>query len=149
LVLTFAACRAAAWARRDELAVMRLVGAPRWLVRAPFVAEGAISGLIGAVFASGGIALVVRWVERRVDSGGAVALLQYFDVGSGQVRSTMLQLLALGALLGTLGSALAVRRHVSDDDAAVSLRSRAGRAAAALRDVVGLAASFAARTRRT
>src|SRR4029077_6159233 len=47
--VTMNSIKAAIHSRRDEIAIMQLVGAPRWMVRGPFVVEGAITGsLAGA-----------------------------------------------------------------------------------------------------
>lgn len=117
LVLTYAACRAAAWARRDELAVMRLVGAPRWLVRAPFVVEGALSGLAGALGAAAAVWALSRWVSGRLEGGSGAGILQYFSVDGADVRRVLGLLVVLGAVLGTVGAATAVWRYVTDGDA--------------------------------
>ena len=50
VTVTMNSIRAAIHSRRDEVTIMQLVGAPRWMVRGPFVVEGAITGaLSGAV----------------------------------------------------------------------------------------------------
>src|SRR5438270_1265059 len=50
VTVTANSIRAAILARHDEVTIMQLVGAPRWMVRGPFVVEGAITGaLAGAV----------------------------------------------------------------------------------------------------
>src|SRR5580700_2954907 len=49
VTVTINSIRAAIHSRRDEVSIMQLVGAPRWMVRGPFVVEGAITGgLAGA-----------------------------------------------------------------------------------------------------
>lgn len=45
----------AAFARRDEMSIMRMVGASRWFTQAPFAVEAMISTLIGAVLAVAGL----------------------------------------------------------------------------------------------
>jgi len=50
VTVTVNSIRAAIHSRRDEVSIMQLVGAPRWMVRGPFVVEGAITGgIAGAV----------------------------------------------------------------------------------------------------
>jgi hypothetical protein len=46
VTVTMNSVRAAIHSRRDEVTIMQLVGAPRWMVRGPFVVEGAITGAI-------------------------------------------------------------------------------------------------------
>lgn len=45
----------AAFSRREEMSIMRMVGASRWFTQAPFVLEAIIATLVGAVFAIGGL----------------------------------------------------------------------------------------------
>ncbi|QFQ01903.1 Cell division protein FtsX [Corynebacterium urogenitale] len=44
-----------AFSRRNEISIMRMVGASRWYTQAPFVLEAVIAAVIGAVFAVGGM----------------------------------------------------------------------------------------------
>lgn len=96
------AIRLAIFARRDEIAIMRLVGATADFVRRPFLLEGLITGLLGA-----GLALGVTYALFRILSDAVVQLdwipLPWIVVG-----------VALGAGLGVLSSALAVRRHLRE-----------------------------------
>ena len=60
--------RLAAAARRDEIEIMQLVGAPFAYVRGPFVAEGILQGGAGAVLAL--VALAATFRLARVEDGG-------------------------------------------------------------------------------
>jgi cell division transport system permease protein len=53
--------RMAIYARRDEISIMKLVGAGNWFVRVPFLLEGAIEGLLGGILAVGGVIGMYRW----------------------------------------------------------------------------------------
>jgi cell division transport system permease protein len=57
--------RLAAAARRDEIEIMQLVGAPFAYVRGPFLAEGIVQGGIGAAVALGALAAVYGFVRMR------------------------------------------------------------------------------------
>lgn len=96
------ALRIAIFARRDEIYVMRLVGAKNGFIRRPFLLEGAIAGLIGAVFAS----LMTYGTYRGVYS----YLFEIAWVPSGWVVLG----LAVGASFGAMSSALAIRRHLKE-----------------------------------
>lgn len=52
--------RLTAFARREQTAIMRLVGATSWYIRGPFMIEGIITGLVGSVVACGLLAVGVR-----------------------------------------------------------------------------------------
>ncbi|MFG3339332.1 permease-like cell division protein FtsX [Glycomyces sp. NPDC048151] len=53
LMLVANTIQVAAYSRRREVAIMKLVGAPNWFVQAPFVLEAVFAGVIGSVFAFG------------------------------------------------------------------------------------------------
>jgi cell division transport system permease protein len=97
-----AAIRMAVYARRDEIQIMRLVGATDGFVRRPFVLEGMFTGLIGAL-----IALAATWGVYRLISG-AVIQLDWLP-GLWLVIG-----LAAGAIVGLLASMIAVRRHLQE-----------------------------------
>jgi len=57
----------AAFNRRNETNIMRLVGASRWYTQLPFILEAAVAGLIGALLAVGGLILTkVLFVDRTL-----------------------------------------------------------------------------------
>lgn len=97
-----AALRIAIFARREEIYVMRLVGATNGFIRRPFLLEGALAGLIGGVGAA-----LATYVTYR----GVYAYL--FEVSWLPPGWIALGLLT-GALFGTLASALAIRRHLRE-----------------------------------
>jgi cell division transport system permease protein len=97
-----AAIRMAVFARRDEIAIMRLVGATDSFIRRPFVLEGMITGVIGAV-----LALAGTW--------GVFVLLSGSVFELEWLPSLWLLLgLAAGAVVGLLASMIAVRRHLRE-----------------------------------
>ncbi|HUJ26566.1 MAG TPA: permease-like cell division protein FtsX [Myxococcales bacterium] len=101
--------RLAVYARRDEIEIMKLVGATDGYVRAPFLLEGALQGLIGAGMAAGAIVAVQHWLLPRAQSAFAFA--------SGMPAPHLLlvhgaALLGIGTLVGLFGSWLAVARFL-------------------------------------
>jgi cell division transport system permease protein len=111
LLLSLASCRAAAWARREELAVMRLVGAGRWLVRLPFAVEGAVQGLLGSAFAGVGVWFLADYIQNRVNEGDSLAILRAFSVSSGERIGVIALLCCIGVVGGAVGASLAVGRY--------------------------------------
>lgn len=97
-----AALRVAIFARRDEIYIMRLVGAKDGFIRRPFLLEGAFAGFLGAVLAVGLTFLVFRLSYRFL-----------FEV-AWIPPSWVLGGLAAGVALGVLSSALSVRRHLRE-----------------------------------
>lgn len=73
LLLVANTIQVAAYSKRREVAVMKLVGASNWFIQAPFVLEAVFAGLIGAIIA-GGFLLVGWWV--LFSSGGSLESLE-------------------------------------------------------------------------
>ena len=96
------AIRLAIFARRDEIEIMRLVGAKDGFIKRPFLLEGLITGLLGA-----GLALSLTYATYKVVFSSIFAIEWVPDtwVAAG---------LAAGGILGTLASSLALRRHLRD-----------------------------------
>jgi cell division transport system permease protein len=118
LILTVAAVlligntiRLSIFARRREVEVMKLVGATNWFIRWPFVIEGVICGLVGALLSIGLLlAVKIAVVDRWIDS--ASSQLTEEQTSSIGFVSLALILLVAGAGLGALGSGLTLRRFL-------------------------------------
>ncbi len=109
VLLIFNTIRLSIFARRKEIEVMKLVGASDSFVRTPFVLEGLVQGLIGALPA----ALLVVWMN-SLFVGWAQENLPFFPISSGAVNALiiLLFLLFVGALVGVAGSFFSVRRFL-------------------------------------
>lgn len=96
------AIRLAVFARREEIAIMRLVGATNGFIRRPFLLEGLMAGILGAA-----VALPVTYAVFRVLSDAVIDLVWIPDawIATG---------LLLGALFGMAASAVSVRRHLQE-----------------------------------
>jgi len=101
--------RMAIYARRREVAVMKLVGATNWFIRVPFMFEGLVQGLIGAIGAFGVVFLVRNFAQNAVRH---VELFRQFSVNTGEVVGTGLFLVIVGMVVGAVGSAIAVSRFL-------------------------------------
>ncbi|HEX9682768.1 MAG TPA: permease-like cell division protein FtsX [Acidimicrobiales bacterium] len=97
-------------ARRREIEVMKLVGATNWFIRVPLMLEGMVQGMAGAVVASGGVWALRNWVSSLVENND---FWGQFSVSDGGLTLTVVMVLAMGAGIGTLGSAIAVRRSLN------------------------------------
>src|SRR5712692_10970019 len=101
--------RLAVYARRDEIEIMKLVGATDGYVRAPFLLEGALQGLCGAALAAAGLVAVQRLVLPRAAAAFAFAS----EASAPHFAAQHCALLAAaGALVGLCGSYLAVARSL-------------------------------------
>jgi len=99
--------RLAAMARRDEIAIMQLVGAPFAYIRGPFIAEGLLQGGMGALMAVVALLAVFAGIRARYGAflADAVGL-----TGFAFVPTQMLVLLVFGGMaLGCLGGFVVAR----------------------------------------
>jgi cell division transport system permease protein len=94
-------------ARRDEIEILRLVGATRGFIRGPFLVEGAFQGIVAAVVAL----LMIAGTWSLVSSSGPVRadLLLQAVVGGFLPLWTWGALLAVGLAVGLAGSLLSLR----------------------------------------
>ena len=107
VILIWNTIRTAIFARRREIEVMKLVGATDWFIRVPFILEGLVQGLLGAVVSCGGLwALNSAWTNgiSKFKSGTGVTSLV---VPHGYANGVMVSLLVIGALAGGVGSGVA------------------------------------------
>jgi cell division transport system permease protein len=101
----------AIFARRREVAVMKLVGATNWFIRVPFMLEGLIAGVLGAVLAFF-LSYMFRNTIASFVSNSALAGGNQLYVTSTEAFYTGLFVLVVGAVVGAVGSAVAVRRFL-------------------------------------
>jgi len=104
--------RTAMFARRREIEVMKLVGATNWFIRVPFMLEGLLHGLLGGIASCGGL-----WVLNSAWTNGVAGFkpgtgISSLVVPSSYLTGVMLMILAIGALVGAIGSAIAASRFL-------------------------------------
>jgi cell division transport system permease protein len=101
--------RLSAFSRRRELGIMRLVGASNRFIQTPFVLEGVVAALAGAVLASGAVWAIVHYFVR----GYLVeALPTTVFIGYDEAFAAMPILLATGVLLAALASYASISRYL-------------------------------------
>ncbi len=101
--------RTAIYVRRKEIEVMKLVGATDWFVRWPFIVEGLVVGVLGALFAVLIMGVGYRPVEQYLQPNLPFIPLVYDPEF---LKVVLAGMLAFGLLLGSLGSYLGVRRFL-------------------------------------
>ncbi|OGN81627.1 MAG: hypothetical protein A2X23_13450 [Chloroflexi bacterium GWC2_73_18] len=102
--------RLAVVARADEIEIMRLVGASDAFVRWPFVFEGMLVGLLGAIVTLGVLALAYQPLSRLMFDFFQVLPL---DFGRFVMRDVALLVVGSGVGLGALGSYVSVRSYLA------------------------------------
>jgi len=111
-VLILNTIRMAIFARRREVSVMKLVGATNWFIRLPFMSEGMIQGLIGSLLAAGavfGLHVVLNYLGNPNNPG---SVLTQMRMTGWSVFGTDAVVVVLGVLIGSAGSAAAIRRFL-------------------------------------
>jgi len=106
VVLIANTIRLAIYARREEVAVMRLVGASNWFIRVPFLLEGMLEGLVGA-----GLAVLSVWVGQQALGGIDINIVQ-LNLPEGFFLRWAVAFMLFGSLAGLVGSALGLRRYL-------------------------------------
>jgi len=107
--------RLSIFARRREVEIMRLVGATNWFIRWPFVIEGFITGLIGAILGALSVYVVnwavADWLRNSVDYLEAYVYPLWWQ-GEGWPLGLLPTLAVLGGVLGAVGGMVALRRYL-------------------------------------
>ncbi|MGW8221213.1 MAG: permease-like cell division protein FtsX [Syntrophobacteria bacterium] len=96
------------YSRREELEIMRLVGATDFFIKAPFLIEGLLHGLGGALLAAGSLSLLILFLFSHLDLPLRLAVM----AGSLPMGQLVGGFLGLGLLLGVLGSMVSLRRFL-------------------------------------
>ena len=100
--------------RKDEISIMRLIGATDFMIRSPFIVEGIAIGIIGALIPLGVLFVIYNQViDYIVDKFSILSnLLTFLSVG--EVFKTLVPVsLLLGIGIGFVGSYLTVRKHLN------------------------------------
>ncbi len=101
----------ATYGRREEIAIMKMVGASNSFIRCPFVVEGLVLGVAG-----GGLAFLAQWglykaLETKVASSLAISYISI--VPFAQVWAfVLIAFMAVGILVGAVGGVIAIRNYL-------------------------------------
>ncbi len=111
MLIIFNTIRMAIFNRRDEIQMMRLIGAERSFIRGPFLVEAMMYGFIAALVASGVGYAILFAVEPALTANqiNIKSTLSFLVTYAGFV---VLALILIGAFIGILSSLLATRRYL-------------------------------------
>ena len=108
--------RLSIFARRNEIEIMRLVGATNWFIRWPFMLEGFITGLFGSIVAAVGVwgvnKALADWISGSSLDFLSVRVYPLWFKSTAWPLGLMPTLVLFGALLGSFGSGIALRRYL-------------------------------------
>jgi len=121
LLVILTTIRLTIFSRREEIEIMRLVGATSLLVRAPFILEGILYGILATIFAEL-LAWVAIWGIRPLEeqylgsSGGALVYgdtnQSFLSLYQENIGIILIIHLVCGILIGVISSYIAVRRYL-------------------------------------
>ena len=101
----------ATFGRREEIAIMKMVGASNSFIRCPFVVEGLVLGIVG-----GGLAFLAQWglyraLEAKIAQSLAISFVEV--VPFTQLWPFVLIIfMAVGVIVGAFGGAIAIRNYL-------------------------------------
>ena len=98
--------------RRNEIEIMKLVGASNWFIRIPFMIEGMVQGVVGALIAVPLLAFVRSYLIEDFSESDVLRLLEGFRVTDSEFLWISLAVIAIGTAVATVGSIFAVSRYL-------------------------------------
>ena len=98
------------YSRRKEVGIMKYIGATDWFIRWPFIIEGIIIGMTGAIVAN----LVLYYLYRMVYVKASAAFIMMQLISPQYVITTALGLFVLaGMVIGAAGSVMSIRKFLN------------------------------------
>jgi len=110
VLVTFNAIRLAIYSSREEIKIMKLVGANNWFIRGPFIVEGILYGIISSFFATLAILYPLFWFVSPKLSG-FLPIENFFSYFQNNLWAFLILLLGIGVILGGISSLVAVRKY--------------------------------------
>lgn len=108
-LITFNTIRLAIYTSREEIAIMRLVGAGNMYIRGPFMLQGIMYGIISGVLALLIFYPILVWLGPKTESFFELNLFSYYVTNFGYIFAV---LVGIGVVLGLVSSTLAVARYL-------------------------------------
>ncbi len=109
-LIVFNTIRMAIFNRRDEIEMMKLIGADKSFIRGPFIVEAVVYGFIAAVLATILGVAGLFWIKDRLIGG--IEIQPTLDFVTSYIGFVLLGMILLGATIGIFSSLLATRRYL-------------------------------------
>jgi len=112
MLVIFNTIRMAIFSRREEIYMMKLVGADRNFIRGPFLVEAQLSGIVSGLLAFGLSYLGFRFLEPRLANYGINVDTITDILDSNKIIYVILAMVVAGILIGSLSARLAVHKYM-------------------------------------
>lgn len=109
VLITFNTIRLAIYTAREEIAIMRLVGAGNMFIRGPFMLQGIMYGFLSGLLTMLIFYPIMIWIGPRTEAFFELNLLTYYMTNFGLIFGI---LVGIGVVLGLVSSILAVARYL-------------------------------------
>ncbi|MCA9353508.1 ABC transporter permease [Candidatus Nomurabacteria bacterium] len=109
VIITFNTIRLTIYISREEIGVMRLVGAENRYIRGPFIVEGVIYGLIAAILTMIIFYPLSLWLGNKMT---ILLGMNFWEYYKDHFLGLILLLILAGSVLGTISSLLAIRKYL-------------------------------------
>jgi cell division transport system permease protein len=109
ILITFNTIRLAIYTAREEISIMRLVGASNMFIRGPFLLQGIMYGLIAGVLSLLIWYPIMIWLGPRTETFFEFNLFTYFVSNFGSI---FMMIVGIGIVLGFVSSILAIARYL-------------------------------------
>lgn len=110
VLITFNSIRLTIYSQKQEIEIMRLVGASNWQIRNPFLVEGVLYGLFAAIITLGVVYPGLYAVSDKITAfAPSINLFDYFVSFAYQIVPMVV---FLGVAIGILSSIIAIRKHL-------------------------------------
>ncbi|MNH13558.1 Cell division protein FtsX [compost metagenome] len=110
-LIVFNTIRMAIFNRKEEIQMMKLIGADRNFIRGPFLVEASVYGFIAAVLATGA-GLSILYAIKEPLMRNQIAIQSTVEMATLYIGFILIGMIILGAIIGIISSLLATHRYL-------------------------------------
>ena len=111
ILIVFNTIRMAIFNRRDEIEMMKLIGASRSFIRGPFIVEAIVYGMISALVSTIAVAIGILSIRDKLSNYG-IGMDRVSQLLTVYIGLVLLFMLLIGAVIGMISSFLATKKHL-------------------------------------
>ncbi len=112
VMIIFNTIRMAIYTRRDEIRIMKLIGATPGYIRGPFIIEASLYGVFAGIIANVTVYSLIFTLGKKLSPQAEFAQTYAFFTGPGIMFVMLLSAMLIGILIGTFSAMMAMERHL-------------------------------------